>query len=99
MIIQDLEQKLDSSLEEIALLQSENEDIKQYSEEQMQRLKQENSDLQMELQAQLRKIKELKFMQLLNSEDLAKRSPGAPQPTKNNDPRYSLLDPHQLPDR
>ena len=33
MIIQDLEQKLDSSLEEIALLQSENEDIKSYSEE------------------------------------------------------------------
>jgi len=39
-IINDLEQKLDASLEEIALLQSELEEVKTYSEEQIERLKQ-----------------------------------------------------------
>ena len=60
-IIQDLEQKLDASLEEIALLQSELEEIKTYSEEQIERLKQKYDDTQTELEVKEWELKKLKF--------------------------------------
>lgn len=65
-IIADLEQKLDTSLEEIALLQSELEELKMHSQEQLERLKQQLEETNTELQVKERELKKIKFQQLLN---------------------------------
>ena len=64
-IIMDLEQKLDTSLEEVALLQSELEEIKNHSQEQIERLKQQVEETNLELQIKEREMKKMKFMQLI----------------------------------
>lgn len=76
-IINDLEAKLDASLEEIALLQSELEEIKTYSEEQIERLKQKLDETSMDLEVKERENKKMKFIQFFNeyptsSQDLLK---------------------------
>eukprot|EP00347_Sterkiella_histriomuscorum_P023069 403336069 len=64
-IIQDLEQKLDSSLEELALLQSELEEYKLHSQEQLERLKQQLEETNTELQVKERELKKIKIQQLM----------------------------------
>ena len=66
-IIVDLEQKLDTSLEELALLQSELEEIKTHSQEQVERLKQQVEETNLELQIKEREMKKIKFMQLIST--------------------------------
>lgn len=87
-IINDLEQKLDASLEEIALLQSELEEIKSYSEEQIQRLKQQLDETQMEFEMKERELKKLKFMALINDQPRAQDYMRGASPNKK--PRGSI---------
>jgi FtsZ-binding cell division protein ZapB len=60
-----LEQKLDTSLEEIALLQSELDELKTHSQEQIERLKQQLEETTTELQVKERDLKKLKFQLML----------------------------------
>ena len=65
-IITDLEQKLDTSLEEIVLLQTELDEIKSHSMEQIERLRQQLEETNGELMIKERDLKRLKIKQLLN---------------------------------
>ena len=58
---------LDTSLEELALLQSELEEIKTHSQEQVERLKQQVEETNLELQIKEREMKKIKFMQLIST--------------------------------
>lgn len=60
--IQDLEQKLESNLEQLALLQWELEEYKMHTQEQMERLSQQKREIESELFA---KDNELKKMRML----------------------------------
>lgn len=53
---------MNASLEEIALLQSELEEIKSYSEEQIERLKRQLDESSSEVEAKERELKKLKFL-------------------------------------
>ena len=67
-MIQDLEQKLDSSLEELALVQSELEELKGHSQEQIERLKQQLEETEVELQVKEKELKKLKLHQLMGDQ-------------------------------
>ena len=66
-IIQDLELKFDTQLEEIELLQNELEEQKTHSEEQIERQKQQLIELTGDLQVKERELKMLKFKSLFDN--------------------------------
>ena len=66
-IINDLELKFDTQLEEIELLQNELEEQKLHSEEQIERQKQQLIELSGDLQVKERELKILKFKTLFES--------------------------------
>jgi hypothetical protein len=58
--IQDLEQKLDSNLEQLALIQWELEEYKAHTQEQLERLNMQKRDLESELRAKELEVKKIK---------------------------------------
>lgn len=64
-VVNDLEQKFDTQLEELELLQSELEEQREYSQEQIERLKQEVQELTVDLQAKEREIRSFKVKSIL----------------------------------
>ena len=66
-IINDLELKFDTQLEEIELLQNELEEQKLHSEEQIERQKQQLRELTADLHVKDRDLKKLKFKQLFET--------------------------------
>lgn len=77
-IIADLEQKLETQLEENILLQSELEELRAHSQEQIERLKENLKENQTELQVRVRELKKLKFQQLMNDDRLKSNSNNTP---------------------
>lgn len=64
-MVEDLEQKLDSQLEINELLNTEQEEMKAHSEEQLERLRQQVEDANSELLVKDKELKKLKFNQLM----------------------------------
>lgn len=75
-IINDLELKFDTQLEEIELLQNELEEQKLHSEEQIERQKQQLIELSGDLTVKERELKVLKFKTLFDTPAREKRSHG-----------------------
>ncbi len=59
--IQDLEQKLESNLEQLALIQWELEEYKMHTQEQLERLNQQKREAETELQVKENEVKKLKY--------------------------------------
>ena len=72
-IINDLELKFDTQLEEIELLQNELEEQKLHSEEQIERQKQQIIEITGDLQVKTRELKILKFKTLFESPEVDKK--------------------------
>lgn len=60
--IQDLEQKLESNLEQLALLQWELEEYKMHTQEQMERLSQQKREIESELFVKDNELKKLRML-------------------------------------